>query len=596
MKKKFLVGLMVAALSVSMTACSNINFLHKLGEGNVPADAQTSSPEMTQMGESSEDLYKSFLANNVQVFSGNQHIYGGYDYETGESIDLLEAGKGYNLVDFVKKVAGFVDEEYGDIDLEKVSYAYLDCGMDGEPELALSLEFQGGYMGYLTQQYVIKDIDGKLTLCAKLESAYRYEECFKNKYGVVFSSGSSGATSGSTGYSYINDAGEKIFLYSADCERGLGCYYDGAGGVYTVAAEYVDDIDDEWYLMQYHFDDPANFDFLNIDYEAYLHTLYYTVYPEGEPLIEQIFAEADTPIYSETQMEEMLAQNIKDKGLSQEIFDSEDDVEWTEVVNETISEIIKYGANPIYVSSTEEFVAALADGANIVLMPGTYNVTEYILSNQSQIPCDTLDGVKVQGVYQTGDLSEPGFMIYGYEGLKISSMDENNKSEIVSEPRFELVVDFSNCYNISINNIIMGHTPDKGSCGGDVIGFNGCQNIFVNGCDLYGCGAYGTCIMDSMLITFNNTRIHDCTYGCAEVYDSDSVSFDSCKFEDCEGAVMFYNFGSYISLYSCEFKNLDGELIWMDENGHAYFGDCTFDQASLDSINNYADSGELSIY
>lgn len=615
MKKRFLAGVMMAVISVSMVACGN-NVSTKENDSdtktvtedktldtdeedadNEESDEQDSEEKLEEKaGNASEALYNAFIENDAQLYAGKQFIYGYYDYENDKSIPLLEDGKGYTLIDFFERIAKCVDEEYDSMEIDSVEYAFIDCGNDGEPELALQIGLNSDNMGYITQGYVIKNFDGKLQLCTKIESAYRSEEYFKNKYGVIYSGGSNGASSWTEGYSYINAAGENVFLYSADCEYGLGMYFDTLGGVYSVAAKYEEDIDDEWYMMEYHFDDPSDIDFENIEYDDYLKTLPYTAYPEGEELIEKIFDEAGVKLYPQKQMDDMILQDMSSKGLSKEIFDSEETVEWMKITNDTIDEVIKYGVNPVYVSTTEEFVEALSDNANIVLMPGTYNVTEYILENQKDIPYNIPNGEKEPGVYYTGDALEPGFMIYGYANLKISSQDENNMAEIVSEPRFELVVDFNNCYNVTVNNIIMGHTPEQGSCGGDVIGFTDCDTAKVRGCDLYGCGAYGTCVMDSMYINFTDTTIHDCSYGCAEIYDSTTVSFDGCRFIDCEDSTMFYNFGSYMSFYDCEFKNLRGDMLWMDDGGSTTFSGCTFDASALDSLNSYDGAGELNIY
>lgn len=616
MKKKFLVGLMIAVMSISMVACGNSAPAEEVGADNtatVTDDSQAANEQVVDNGEatdedtdakqdtakadnSSEAVYEAFLDNSSQLYAGKQFVYGCYDYENDKSVALLEDGKGYDLVDFIGRVIECANDEYGQMELEQVRYAYIDCGKDGEPELALEIGLNGDYMGYVSQGYVIKNYDGKLQLCTRYESAYRTEEYLRNKYGVVYSGGSNGATSWSEGYWYINADGERVFLYSADCEYGLGMFYDGIGGVYDAAAKHADEVDEDWYMMEYHFEDPATIDFDNMEYKDYLKTLSYTVYPEGEEVIEKIFAEANTNIYPQKQMEDIILQNMNSKGLSKETFESEDEAEWKEVTNEAINEIITYGFNPVYVSSTEEFVAALGDNTNIVLMPGTYNVTEYILEHQKDVPYDIPNGEKEPGVYFTGDALEPGFMIYGYQNLKISSKDDKKMAEIVSVPRYELVVDFNSCYNVTVNNVIMGHTPELGSCGGDVIGFKNCDTAKVYGCDLYGCGAYGTCVMNSSYISFVNTKIHDCSYGCAEVFDSNSVTFDECKFVDCEDSTMFYNFSSYMSFYDCEFKNLRGDMIWMDEEAYTYFGGCTFDSEALNSLNNYNGAGELSIY
>lgn len=602
MKKKLVLGFMTVVLAFSLVACGNKPVSETAGENQTdrteentqstvegdsdnaePAnDATNDAPAEETPEAMSESLYEAFLDNDAKVYIGKQFIYGYYDYDNDKSIALLDSQKGYSLFEFIERVNECINFDYGNMELDDVQYAYIDCGKDGEPELALQVGLDGDTWGYITHYYVIKKTEGKLQLCSKLETVYRSEEYFKNKYGVIYSGGSIGAAIWSQGYDYINADGERVFLYSADNLYGLGKYYGGLGSVNDVVMKYADEIDDEWSLTEYHFDDSENY--------------LYTVYPEGEPLIEKIFHEAGATLYSQKQMDEMILQDMSTKGLSKEIFESDEEIEWQTVTNDSIREILDYGVNPVYVSTTEEFVKAISNDTNIVLMPGTYNLTEYILEHEDEIPYDVPNGTKKPGVYFTGDALEPGFMIYGIDNLKIISKDEKDMAEIVSEPRYELVVAFDSCNNVKVNHIIMGHTPEKGTCGGDVIGFNSCDTANIHGCDIYGCGAYGTYIRDSMYINFTDTKIHDCSYGCVEIYDSSSASFDNCKFVDCEDSTMFYNYDSNLSFYSCEFKNLRGDMIWMGEAGYTHFGDCTFDAAALNSLNSYTGDGSLNIY
>lgn len=615
MKKKLIMGILAIVLSFSLVACGAKKDVVETGNDN---EATTEAVEQTQgidgsaekemidanavaTSTDSKALYEDFLAGKGEVYSDKTEIYGYYDYETDTSTDLFEKGKGYTLTDLIVTTMELDNYEYSCDTINSLQYAYVDCGKDGEPELVISIGTENEYGEISGSEYLIKNFDGKLEICTKNSSYYRSYENFENPYGLISFGGSMGAMSFGQGYGYVNADGEYTYLYYCDTEFGLGSEFGELGGVYEVAAKYEEDIDMDWCLNEYRFDENSDFDFENNDYSEFLKSACYTVDPEGEELIEKIFAEANVKLYTQKEMDEMILADALSKGVTEEILKSTESVEWHDLTNDTVEELKTYGLNPIFVSTTEEFVDAIANGANIFLEPGIYNLTEYLLANEDKLvnlndyyeEKSENEDAYVEGVVYSGNVEEPCFGIVNISNLKISSSDPKQMAEIVSEPRYQDVMDFHSCYNINVNHVIMGHTPEQGGCSGDVIGILNSVNVDVTGCDLYGCGAYGTYITDSSFVSFNDTKIHDCSYGCAEIYDGETIDFDNCEFIDCKGSAMLFVYDSSVNFYGCSFKRLAEDMLSINENTTMNFYDCTFDANALSSLNNYNGAGAV---
>ena len=233
--------------------------------------------------------------------------------------------------------------------------------------------------------------------------------------------------------------------------------------------------------------------------------------------------------------------------------------------------------NPVYVSTTEEFIAAIDHGASIFLAPGVYNLTEYLENNY--LPGYWGDDSLWQ---PTGALVDfrfdgPELVISNINDLWIQSADPNDPAEIVCEPRYADVMTFFNCDNLELVDLVMGHTPEQGTCEGDVLMLNGCRNASLTGLDLYGCGAYALIAEDCRNVYAFLGTMHDCSYGIACLTDVDGVLFDNIEFCDCGEFTMFELIDSAADFYDCSFDRLDGNLISLFDESTACFHYCSLD-------------------
>ncbi len=227
------------------------------------------------------------------------------------------------------------------------------------------------------------------------------------------------------------------------------------------------------------------------------------------------------------------------------------------------------------VSDVEELIECWEDDMILVLEPGEYNITEY-LKSLSNPPRWNYDGINDQGLYYTEEFDGPEMIACGYSNITIVSADRNNPASIVCEPRYADVLSFNNCYNIMIVGIIAGHTPEQGSCAGDVISLEECGNVTVAGCDLYGCGTYAFTIDSCYNVSAIDCNIHDCSYGCVTAWSTEGLRFIRSDFHDCREFTMFELSGGTTDFIACDFRNLDGGFI-SAASGKVSFTGCSYD-------------------
>jgi len=603
MKKKLTIIISIV-LCLALCGCTRVNPDGSVyepspspqNEEGESSNEEVSSDDDSTDGKEKSSLYQSFLDGNELVYADLRYIPGDYDYENGKNNPAFIEGVGYSLIDVISRNIELVKKDYESGKLKYVKYAYIDCGADGVEELVLSIGVDNELMGEIVREHIIKDIDGKLEICYVAQTAYRSYDYVINKYGLITHGGSSGAFSHTDGYSAINKDGEYVYIYSGDTEFELGSDFGDLGGIYTVSSKYVDEIDESMYMTEYHFDDYYDVPSEEFNYEEYLSKAKYTAYPEDDPLINKIFEEAGIKLYSQSEMDEIIEKTALSRGISSEILNNREEPEYTELNSEEINEVVKYGTNSIKVSDVEGLINAIGSDRTIVLAPGTYNVTEYLSEHFDELTPYSYGENADNGVCVGGDNAEPELFICQVQNMTIMAEDENDRPEVVCEPRYACIINLNGVYNVDLESLVMGHTIEQGVCSGNVVGIDGSSNVDIINCDLYGCGAYGLGIYDSNGISCDDSVIHDCTYGAVTAHSNGSIYFYNCEFRDIREYTMFELGGtSYTSFVNCSFKNLNGQMISMSEDDSAYFNGCLFDVDAYNGFMNYSAGGRITI-
>lgn len=163
----------------------------------------------------SEDLYESFLANKAKAHISTDNDFGYYfNFEDSKDKELT-------LEEIVNAIiAGYIDDnENAKIWLGGISYAYIDCGKDGNKELALIINTPMDIENW-EQYLIIKDIDGRLeTVYSNV--AWSRSELFINEYGYIYGDGSGGAAYHGFDKSFVDADGKWHFIYSDESTDGV---------------------------------------------------------------------------------------------------------------------------------------------------------------------------------------------------------------------------------------------------------------------------------------------------------------------------------------------------------------------------------------
>ena len=177
---------------------------------------------------SNSDIYEGFLA-------GNEKMSFSY-YMSGDSLSVHEnttdyelfsqlADKEYTLpelVDGMNNIFTDPDGFYVPQEISKMSYAYLDCGKDGNKELALQFVCPIAEEES-TLTMVLKEMDGKLQLVHSFDMWSRGDGSI-NEYGYVATSGSGGAALHYFEGGYIDASGKYNFAYSEEDYTGVDAF------------------------------------------------------------------------------------------------------------------------------------------------------------------------------------------------------------------------------------------------------------------------------------------------------------------------------------------------------------------------------------
>lgn len=210
----------------------------------------------------------------------------------------------------------------------------------------------------------------------------------------------------------------------------------------------------------------------------------------------------------------------------------------------------------VEVKNTKELLENIGPNRTLILKAGDYNLLAPLVLNNKYIRYgEVFDGMEL--------------IIRNLDNLTIKG-EEGAKVQLLVEPRYATVLNFSNCNNINIENIIAGHYPDEGHCTGGVLYFDSSKNININNAELFGCGTMGVMLYDVENFFFNNSIIKECSYGIMDINESKNVKFNDSNFYDCrEFSLIQINDSGSVEFNRC---NIYNNMINYDyDMGYALF-------------------------
>lgn len=354
MKKRLI---LVVCLSIILCSCGQQTGIQDIEatEAEHAEEEHTGKPENlageteeqeSEQQESEEDqyaIYERFMAGDEPLYIREDQY--SYIDDTVSSGAMLEAGASYTLDEICNKINRTDNSGMAVNEMEQLSYAYIDCGADGEIELALRF---GGLVNMFddngSEVYIIKNISGRLEMYYGLDEMYRSWEELSNEYGVIVSGGSGGARYSSETVGFLDALGTYTQLYEKEIEYwgyGEDVFFDEYYEPELYHAVAGHDLEYLFAVTGYLFEPYDN----NQDYGEYRSGIKYSfeLYDRGDTLdtlvediapsvyedsvYQEILDAAGVPFYSAAEIDDMIADRAAQIGLTEEIMSGKP-VEW----------------------------------------------------------------------------------------------------------------------------------------------------------------------------------------------------------------------------------------------------------------------------
>ena len=220
-------------------------------------------------------------------------------------------------------------------------------------------------------------------------------------------------------------------------------------------------------------------------------------------------------------------------------------------------------ADKVTVKTTQEFINALAPNRTIIIdSKAPFVITPVIdeMVAQGKLKMrDIYSRDYTPGVGYYSNTDGFGLIIVGFENLSIKSKE--GTSTLLSKPRYCDVVTFFDCDQLSLENIVMGHT-DEGYCDRGVLGLKDCDDVNIKDCDFFGCGTEGFVFENCSRVNVEKSAIHDCTYYIMHLSECDHVLFKDCHFHDNKEYEQINIYDSNDVIFqNCLFEKNQGQLL-----------------------------------
>ncbi len=219
------------------------------------------------------------------------------------------------------------------------------------------------------------------------------------------------------------------------------------------------------------------------------------------------------------------------------------------------------------VTNERQFFDALSSNTHIIIPEGLELNLNKFLNNKDACellgikPVHQSSGISYIASYENVDGAEAH--IVGMQNVTIEGSGKQ-LSQIVVEPRYAYVLNFIKCSNITLRNLKIGHT-EAGHCTGGVLNLVECQDVTIEGCDLYGCGTEGITGSDVHGMKVDRTFIHDCTYSIMTLQNCYDVQFNDCLFARNRefSLVNVHGLDGETSFNNCQFHSNQGPLFYL---------------------------------
>ena len=244
--------------------------------------------------------------------------------------------------------------------------------------------------------------------------------------------------------------------------------------------------------------------------------------------------------------------------------------------------------NAVTVKDVAELLDAIAPGAEIVISPGYYNMSQYI-NDLYATEGDAWNAehayVELEDCYDGAEV-----IIKNVKNLSVSGGgDAMGDTEIVIEPEYGTVFSFKSCSGVKLSNLTLGHTQEA-VCSGNVVDLIACENVELRNMDLYGCGVIGlNCEGGTGDVFVYDSLLRDCSDGPISIYGgAGKFEFRDCSFTGSAGGGYFDGGGrAQVGFYNCVFDMYE-TYRWKYAEG-VETENCTWDDSIASPDGEYPD-------
>lgn len=234
----------------------------------------------------------------------------------------------------------------------------------------------------------------------------------------------------------------------------------------------------------------------------------------------------------------------------------------------------------VTVENAQEFVNAIGSNKRILLKPGIYNLSNVRQVNNSD------NSVTWKVVYDGKEIN-----IQNIHDLIIEG-SEPGQVEINVDSCNAEIMNFNNVSNVTIKNIIAGHTPEPYHCNAGVLGFKNSTDISIMSSELYGCGSVGVELYKVKGLNASNCVIDHCSLKAISIYNSEDIKFTENKIVDHEAYsnIIDVSGSKDVTFEKCDLadnNNFEWSFIEASDNSNIVLDKCTIKDNTKAVDSNY---------
>ena len=175
----------------------------------------------------------------------------------------------------------------------------------------------------------------------------------------------------------------------------------------------------------------------------------------------------------------------------------------------------------VYAATVDEFLAAIAPGAEIILTGEIYNLT-----TASDYGTDG-------GQYYSWKEVEDGYELVLHD-LEDFRLIGSENTQILTDPRDAAVIRVKNCTDLTFMNFTAGHKLlPYVLCSGPVLELSDCTNTRIENCGLFGCGRVGVSASGCSGLSVVGCDIYECSNEGISLFQCQYAVITACKLRDC---------------------------------------------------------------